>query len=72
MAETREILFITYAYDDPHDAPVLDVSGSIEEARRNVRGRGGFCWRARRQEDGTYIDEAFIEVIWAKVRANRR
>lgn len=64
MAEKRETLFITYAYDDP-DAPVLDISGSLAEARHAIRSHAweGYCYRVRRQDDGTYGDETFIQVL---------
>ena len=61
--ETRPVLFITYAYDDPDDAPVLDVSGSLREMRREMRGRSGFCYRVERQPDGSYANETFVEAV---------
>jgi len=65
--ETRPILYLTYAHDGL-DAPVLDVSGSLEEARRNVRAGAwkGYCWRVVRDPDGSYRDDALVEVIKPK------
>lgn len=60
--ESRPVLFITYAYDDPDEAPVIDVSGTLEEARReaNQRGYGCFIYRVERQPNGTYSNEQFV------------
>lgn len=70
VPETRPVLFITYAYDDTQNAPVLDVSGSLKAARRWMRGQGqGFCYRVERlgppDDEGTYTygNETFVEVI---------
>lgn len=64
MKETRPILYITYAHDGL-DAPVLDVSGSLKEARRNIKAGAwdGFCFRVTRLADGSYGDDEFIERI---------
>lgn len=61
--EDRPVLFITYAYDDPAEAPVEDVSGSLAATRRWMKGRSGYVYRLERQPDGTYGNEQFIEII---------
>lgn len=61
--ETRPVLFITYSYDDPDEADILDVSGSLKQARKWMRGRRGFVYRVERLPDGSYGDEQFIEFI---------
>lgn len=62
--ETRPVLYITYAHDGL-DAPVLDVSGSLDEARRHVKvgAWNGYCVRVTRRPDGAYGDDEFIELI---------
>lgn len=57
--ETRPVLFITYSYDDPNEASVLDVSGSVQEARRFAKR--GITYRVERQSDGSYGNEQFVE-----------
>lgn len=59
--ETRPVMFITYAYNDPDEAPVLDSSGTIEEARKYCEGRSGFTYRYELQSAGIYGNEQFIE-----------
>lgn len=62
QVETRPVMFITYAYDDPDEAPVIDSSGTLEEARRNRREAGyGFTYRVTKIRDGEYGDEHFVE-----------
>jgi hypothetical protein len=61
--ETRPVLFVTYAYNDPDSAPVEDVSGSLKETRYWMRGRSGFVYRVERQADGTYGQETFVKAI---------
>lgn len=61
--ELRPVLFITYAYDDPDEAPVEDVSGSLKAARRWMKDRHGFVYRVERQPDGTYGNEQFVEQL---------
>jgi hypothetical protein len=58
--ENRPVLYITYADDRPDDAAVLDVSGSIEEARRQDNA-GRPCYRVHRIGDGEYGKEEFVE-----------
>lgn len=48
------VQFITYAYDDPDDAPVLDVSRTVADARRH--GSGGFMYRVERLPETTWAD----------------
>ncbi len=64
--DTRPVLFITYAYDDPDEAPVEDVSGSLESTRRWMKARSGFVYRVERLPDGTYGNDQFIEAIGQK------
>lgn len=64
--ETRPELYITFTNDDEtDDGVVLDVAGSIEEARSNISAikRCGFCYRVVRDTDGRYGNTTFIEVI---------
>jgi hypothetical protein len=61
--ETRPVLFITYAYNDPDDAPVEDVSGTLDETRYWMTGRSGFVYRLERLPDGEYGNEMFVEAI---------
>jgi hypothetical protein len=61
--ETRPVLYITYAFDDPDEASVLDVSGSLKEARMWMYGQIGFVYRCRRQADGSYSDLEFVEKL---------
>jgi hypothetical protein len=61
--ETRPVLFITYSHDDPDEANVLDVSGSLEETREWMRGRSGYVYRVERLPDGSYGNDQFIEFI---------
>lgn len=61
--ETRPVLFITYAYDDPDDAPVLDVSGTLKETKRQMRGHSGFVYQLERQADGSYGNAQFVEAL---------
>ena len=63
--------FITYAYDDPDEAPVLDVSRSIEEARQQDHA-GGFLYRVERLPESEwasttpeYGNDEFVECIAA-------
>ncbi len=63
QTETRPLLFITYAYDDPDEAPVEDVSGSLKATRRWMKGRSGYVYRVERLRDGSYGNETFVEVI---------
>jgi len=59
--EQRPVLFLTYARNDPDNAPVIDVSGTIVEARHQMRGRSGFTYRVERLADGSYGHEEFVE-----------
>src|SRR3990167_7403263 len=59
--ETRPVIWITYAYDDPNEAPVQDVSGSLSRARFWMKDRSGFVYRVERLPDGRYGNEQFIE-----------
>ena len=62
--ELAPALFMTYAYDDTDEAPVLDVSLSLEDACRWMEGRGdGFVYRVERLPDGDYGNEQFINTI---------
>ena len=61
--ETRSVLYITYAYDDPDEAPVLDVSGTLRAMRHWMRGRSGVCYRVERLADGSYGNEQFVEAV---------
>lgn len=54
------VLFLTFAYDDPDEAPVLDVSESLKAARRWMRGRSGYCYRVELLPDGSYGNDQFI------------
>lgn len=63
--ENRPELFITYAWNEPDEAWVLDVSGSLEETRRSMRGRAGFVYRFERTGDGLYDHAQFIEELTA-------
>lgn len=58
--ETRPVLYLTYAYDDPDRAPVLDVSESLREARE-MGNAGKPCYRVERMADGSYAHEQFEE-----------
>lgn len=61
---TDPVLFITYAWDDPDEANVLDVSPTLKQAREWMRGRGeGYCYRVERLPDGAYGNESFVEII---------
>lgn len=64
------VQFITYAYDDPDDAPVLDVSPTLEATRRWMDGRSGFVYRVERLPESewtnnvpAYGNETFVEVL---------
>jgi hypothetical protein len=61
-AERRPVIYVTFAYDDPDHAPVLDVSGSIEEARTQGNS-GAYCYRLIRVAAGTYDVEYLVEVL---------
>lgn len=61
--QTRPVLFITFAYDDPDEASVLDVSDSLAETRHHMRGRSGYVYRIERQPDGSYGNEHFMEFL---------
>lgn len=70
MAKTEDnpFMFITYAYNDPDDAPVIDSSPTLERAREARREAGcGFTYRVRlltkgdRQKLSEYGEEVFIE-----------
>lgn len=63
QTETRPVLFITYSYDDPGEASVLDVSPTLAAARRWMRGRSGYCYRVERLTDGRYGNETFVTVF---------
>lgn len=55
--ERRPVLFLTYSYDDPDEASVLDVSGSLHQARRESSQNGWTgcpIYRLERHPDGTY------------------
>jgi hypothetical protein len=60
--ETRPVLFLTYSYDDPDEASVLDVSGSLEAARREGN-TGCPCYRTERQPNGGYSIPQFVEFL---------
>ena len=62
LRDTRPVIYVTFAYDDPDTAPVLDVSGSIREARQQGNG-GAYCYRLVRQDDGTYQADYLVEVL---------
>lgn len=61
-------MFITYAYDDPDEAPVIDSSPTLERAREARRSAGyGVTYRVTLHTLGDadklpkYGDEIFIE-----------
>lgn len=63
------VQFITYAYDEPDDAPVLDISRSIRQARRQGN-RGAFLYRVEllpktewKNNVPAYGHEQFVEVL---------
>jgi hypothetical protein len=64
------VQFITYAYNDPDDAPVLDVSRSVKEARRQGN-HGAFLYRVEKLPEAewtnpktpAYGHETFVEVL---------
>lgn len=65
-APTDAELFITYAYDDPDTAPVLDVSRSLKQARKEAAWRSSgpaFIYRVERLREGEYGNETFVESI---------
>lgn len=61
--EKRPVLFITYSYDDPDEASVLDISGAYDDALANAIDRGWsggppiFVYRLERLQDGSYGKE---------------
>lgn len=58
--EHRAVLFLTYSYDDPDDAPCLDVSGTYGDAiamAQECGWEGAPIYRVERQADGTYGNE---------------
>lgn len=64
------VQFISYLYDDPDDAPVIDVSHTLEECRTNTLEAGcGFIYRLERLtmkgKNGLpeYGNEEFMEAI---------
>lgn len=63
LTETRHELFISYLWDDPDEAFVSDVSGSLAEARMNARSHRTqvYIYRLERLPDGAYGNESFIE-----------
>jgi hypothetical protein len=65
-----KVQFIAYVYNDPGEAPVLDVSHTLEECRERVIEAGcGFIYRLERLtmkgKNGLpeYGNEQFIEAI---------
>ena len=67
-ADYPPVQFISYVYDDPEEAPVIDVSLTLEECRTNtVEAGGGFIYRLEKSEDVNadglpiYENESFIE-----------
>lgn len=61
--ETRPVLFITFSYDDPDEASLLDVSETLAATRRWMKGRFGYVYRVERQPDGSYGNAQFVETI---------
>ena len=66
--KNHPFMFITYAYDDPDEAPVLDSSPTLERAQKARRFAGyGFTYRVRLLTPGDskhlpeYGEEVFIE-----------
>lgn len=65
------VQFITYAYDDPDEAPVLDVSPTLKRMRHFMEGRSGFVYRVERLPEAEWRDpktpcygnEQFVQVI---------
>ena len=62
VRDMRPVLYVTYSYDDPAEASMVDVSGSLKQATREARARGygGYVYRLERQPDGTYGNESFV------------
>jgi len=64
------IQFLTFAYDDTDEAPVLDVSDTLREARRQGNG-GAFVYRLERLPEDqwsnpnqpAYGNEQFVEQL---------
>ena len=56
------MIYATFGYDDPDHAPVLDVAGSIEEARTQGNS-GAYCYRLIRVADRTYDVDYLVEVL---------
>lgn len=62
MTDEKE-LYVTFAYDDPDNAPVEDSSPTLAEARKWMQGRSGYCYRFERLPDGAYGNETFVTVF---------
>ena len=50
------VQFITYAYNDPDEAPALDVSPTLTQTRRWMTGRSGFVYRVERLPEAEWTD----------------
>jgi len=60
--ERRPVIYVTFAYDDPDHAPVLDVAGSMEEARAQGN-TGAYCYKLTRVAAGVYDLDYLVEVL---------
>jgi hypothetical protein len=69
--QNPKVRYITYAYDDPENAPVLDVSCSMAHVRYWMEGRSGFVYRVELLPESEWSDsdkpaygnETFMEAI---------
>ena len=67
-ADYPQVQFISYAYDNPDDAPVIDVSSTLEACRTNtIEAGGGFIYLLEKSRKVSanglpiYEREQFIE-----------
>lgn len=56
---TTRLTFLTYAYDDPDGAPVLNVADTLDEARQRIPT--GVTYQYRVVDRGPLLDETYLE-----------